>query len=110
MASTPPDLAPIKAQVYKDPRPAEFFDRFHDRARTREPDAMYEIVRVATSLYSWVAFRTRGIAPASAASVASSRSASLRAVTTTPSSACTGGYGAAASDAEEALCPRSRPT
>ena len=27
----------MKAQVYKDPRPAEHFDRFHERTRTREP-------------------------------------------------------------------------
>jgi 1-acyl-sn-glycerol-3-phosphate acyltransferase len=59
----PDDLTPIRAQVYKDPRPAEYFDRFHRRARTREPDPMYEIVRMATSLYAWVAFRTRGVAP-----------------------------------------------
>jgi 1-acyl-sn-glycerol-3-phosphate acyltransferase len=59
----PDDLTPIRAQVYKDPRPAEYFERFHERARTREPDAVYEVVRVATSLYAWGAFRTRGIAP-----------------------------------------------
>ena len=43
-------LAPIRAQVYKDPRPAEHFDRFHARSRTREPDWVYEVVRIATSL------------------------------------------------------------
>jgi 1-acyl-sn-glycerol-3-phosphate acyltransferase len=59
----PDDLTPIRAQVYRDPRPAEYFERFHARARTREPDAMYQVVRVATSLYAWIAFRTRGIAP-----------------------------------------------
>ena len=47
MATTPPDLAPIKAQVYKDPRPKEYFDRFHERSRTREPDWVYEVVRDA---------------------------------------------------------------
>jgi 1-acyl-sn-glycerol-3-phosphate acyltransferase len=61
--TSPEDLTPIRAQVYKDPRPAEYFERFHARARTRAPDAMYEIVRIATSLYAWIAFRTRGIAP-----------------------------------------------
>jgi len=60
---SPRDLTPIRAQVYRDPRPAEVFDRFHERARTREPDPMYEVVRVVTSLYSWIAFRVRGIAP-----------------------------------------------
>ena len=62
MATTPPDLEPIKAQVYKDPRPKEYFDRFHERSRTREPDWVYEAVRVLTTLYAWVFFRTRGLA------------------------------------------------
>jgi 1-acyl-sn-glycerol-3-phosphate acyltransferase len=61
MATTPPDLTPIKAQVYKDPRPKEFFDRFHERTRSRSPDWVYEIVRMATSLYAWTFFRARGI-------------------------------------------------
>src|SRR3954451_21586522 len=56
------DLAPMKAQVYKDPRPKECFDRFHARSRTRDPDWVYEAVRVLTTLYAWVFFRTRGIA------------------------------------------------
>jgi 1-acyl-sn-glycerol-3-phosphate acyltransferase len=59
MATTPPDLAPMKAQVYKDPRPKEYFDRFHERARTREPDWVYEVTRVLTSLYAWTIFRAR---------------------------------------------------
>jgi 1-acyl-sn-glycerol-3-phosphate acyltransferase len=59
----PEDLTPIRAQVYRDPRPAEVFDRFHARARTHEPDAAYEVVRVLTSLYSWGVFRLRAIAP-----------------------------------------------
>jgi 1-acyl-sn-glycerol-3-phosphate acyltransferase len=58
-----PDLAPIRAQVYKDPRPAETFDRFHHRSRTREPDAVYEFVRVLTTLYGLVALRLRAISP-----------------------------------------------
>jgi 1-acyl-sn-glycerol-3-phosphate acyltransferase len=61
MATTPPDLAPIKAQVYKDPRPKEYFDRFHARTRARSPDWVYDVVRVATSLYAWTFFRARGI-------------------------------------------------
>jgi 1-acyl-sn-glycerol-3-phosphate acyltransferase len=36
----------LKPQVYKDPRPAEFFDRFHERARTRDPDWVYGLVRM----------------------------------------------------------------
>jgi 1-acyl-sn-glycerol-3-phosphate acyltransferase len=62
-ADIPPDpgLAPMRAQVYKDPRPAEHFDRFHERARTREPDAVYELVRVLTTLYGKAALRLRSI-------------------------------------------------
>jgi 1-acyl-sn-glycerol-3-phosphate acyltransferase len=57
----PPDLTPIRAQVYKDPRPKEHFDRFHERTRSRQPDWVYEVVRIATSLYAWTFFRARGI-------------------------------------------------
>jgi 1-acyl-sn-glycerol-3-phosphate acyltransferase len=54
-------LQPIRAQVYKDSRPPEHFARFHERTRTRAPDIVYEIVRIATTLFSWVLFRVRGI-------------------------------------------------
>src|SRR5829696_5794761 len=57
-----PDLAPMKAQVYKDPRPVEYFAGFHERSRTRDPDWVYEAVRIVTTLYAWIFFRTRGIA------------------------------------------------
>jgi 1-acyl-sn-glycerol-3-phosphate acyltransferase len=59
MATTPPDLAPIRAQVYKDPRPKEYFDGFHERARTRDPDWVYDATRMLTSLYAWTFFRAR---------------------------------------------------
>jgi len=59
VATTPPDLAPIRAQVYKDPRPKEFFDQFHARSRTREPNWVYEATRVVTSVLAWTFFRTR---------------------------------------------------
>jgi 1-acyl-sn-glycerol-3-phosphate acyltransferase len=52
------DLA-IKEQVYKDPRPAEHFDRFHERSRTRDPDWAYEATRMLTTLVGWVLFRHR---------------------------------------------------
>jgi 1-acyl-sn-glycerol-3-phosphate acyltransferase len=55
------DLAPMKEQVYKDPRPKEYFDRFHERTRSRRADAMYEIVRICTTIYSLIFFRTRCI-------------------------------------------------
>src|ERR1700712_52509 len=51
----------MKAQVYRDERPKEYFDRFHERGRTREPDWVYEAVRSATLLYSWGFFRARAI-------------------------------------------------
>jgi 1-acyl-sn-glycerol-3-phosphate acyltransferase len=54
-------LARMKDQVYKDPRPASHFDRFHERSRTRDPDFVYEAVRIATTLYAWTFFRARGI-------------------------------------------------
>src|SRR5919197_2309096 len=59
MAATPPELTPIRAQVYRDPRPAEYFDRFHQRARTRGPDFVYELTRVLTTTYAWTFFRAR---------------------------------------------------
>lgn len=58
------DLAPMREQVYSDPRPKEHFDRFHARARTREPDWVYEVVRLLTSLYAWTFLRARSIGAA----------------------------------------------
>jgi len=55
------DLAPMREQVYSDPRPKEYFDRFHARARTREPDWVYDLVRVITSLYAYTFLRARAI-------------------------------------------------
>lgn len=51
----------MREQVYSDPRPKEHFDRFHERARTREPDWAYELTRVITSLYAYTLLRTRAI-------------------------------------------------
>ena len=59
----PADLVEMKAQVYKDPRPVEYFERFHARSRSRDPDWVYEAVRVVTTLYAWVFFRTVGSPP-----------------------------------------------
>jgi 1-acyl-sn-glycerol-3-phosphate acyltransferase len=55
------DLASMREQVYTDPRPKEHFDRFHERARTREPDWAYELTRFLTSLYAYTFFRARPI-------------------------------------------------
>jgi 1-acyl-sn-glycerol-3-phosphate acyltransferase len=55
------DLAPMRAQVYADPRPKEYFDRFHTRSRTRKPDWVYELVRTLTSLYAYTLLRASAI-------------------------------------------------
>ena len=55
-------LAPMKEQVYKDPRPFEHFVGFHERSRTREPDWVYELVRTVTTVYATTFFRLRSIA------------------------------------------------
>jgi 1-acyl-sn-glycerol-3-phosphate acyltransferase len=54
-------LVGMKEQVYRDPRPKEYFDRFHERARTREPDPMYELVRALTTMYALTFFRAQCI-------------------------------------------------
>jgi 1-acyl-sn-glycerol-3-phosphate acyltransferase len=55
------ELASMREQVYSDPRPKEFFDKFHERARTKEPEWVYELVRLLTSLYGYTFFRARPI-------------------------------------------------
>ncbi len=42
----------MRVQSYLDPRPAEYFERFHLRARTRGPDWVYDLARVACTLYA----------------------------------------------------------
>ena len=51
----------MKAQVYKDPRPAEHFDRFHERQRTKRPNWMYELVRLVLTPYLLLFYRARCI-------------------------------------------------
>jgi len=51
----------IKPQVYRDPRPPEYFTRFHERARKREPDWIYGLARLVLTLPTIALFRTRGI-------------------------------------------------
>jgi 1-acyl-sn-glycerol-3-phosphate acyltransferase len=51
----------MKEQVYKDPRPAEHFTRFHERSRTRRPDWIYEAVRVVLTPYLMLLHRARCI-------------------------------------------------
>jgi 1-acyl-sn-glycerol-3-phosphate acyltransferase len=51
----------VKEQVYKDPRPAEHFDRFHHRTRSGRPDWMYELVRLVLTPYLLLLYRSRSI-------------------------------------------------
>src|ERR1700676_1228836 len=51
----------LKPQVYKDPRPKEYFDQFHERVRDHEPEPVDELVRVVTALNALITFRARGI-------------------------------------------------
>ena len=51
----------MKPQVYKDPRPAEHFTRFHERVRAGRPDWMYGIVRLVLTPYLLIFFRARCI-------------------------------------------------
>jgi 1-acyl-sn-glycerol-3-phosphate acyltransferase len=55
----PDELAPLRPQVYVDPRPAEYFDRFHAWARTHEPDWVYTFVKVVSYPYCRLVFRLR---------------------------------------------------
>lgn len=54
-----PDVK-IKAQVYKDPRPAEVFDPHHARVRDHPPEWVYEAVRVITVSTALTVFRAQG--------------------------------------------------
>ncbi|GAC1319854.1 MAG: lysophospholipid acyltransferase family protein [Thermoleophilaceae bacterium] len=51
----------MKPQVYKDPRPAEYFTRFYERTRTRRPDWAYEVVRLVLTPYLFFFYRARCI-------------------------------------------------
>lgn len=54
-------LVALKAQVYKDDRPAEYFDRFYAHTNTKKPGWVYTAVRVISVVYSRTFFRIRGI-------------------------------------------------
>ncbi|MGH2833938.1 MAG: lysophospholipid acyltransferase family protein [Solirubrobacteraceae bacterium] len=55
------EFVPMREQVYTDPRPAGYFERFHRRARAREPDWTYEAARLVMSPYAYIVLRTRPI-------------------------------------------------
>jgi 1-acyl-sn-glycerol-3-phosphate acyltransferase len=51
----------MKPQVYIDPRPKEYFDRFHERARTKRPDWVYRAARVILTGPVLAIYRFRAI-------------------------------------------------
>jgi 1-acyl-sn-glycerol-3-phosphate acyltransferase len=51
----------LKSPVYKDERPKEYFDPFHERTRGGPPGATYEVVRAVTVFHALTTFRARGI-------------------------------------------------
>jgi 1-acyl-sn-glycerol-3-phosphate acyltransferase len=54
-------MTDLKPQVYKDPRPAEYFDRFHERSRTHEPDWVYDLARIVLTPPCLAMYRLRAI-------------------------------------------------
>jgi 1-acyl-sn-glycerol-3-phosphate acyltransferase len=55
-----PDVE-LKPQVYKDPRPKEYFDQFHERARRGPAGWTYELTRFLVVPYMLAVFRSRGL-------------------------------------------------
>jgi 1-acyl-sn-glycerol-3-phosphate acyltransferase len=53
------EVAPLKPQVYVDPRPAEHFAPFHDHARRRGPDWVYDLARIVSMPVCALLYRTR---------------------------------------------------
>jgi 1-acyl-sn-glycerol-3-phosphate acyltransferase len=51
----------MKPQVYIDPRPAEFFDKYHERVRTRRPDWAYRLARLVLTGPILAGYRFRAI-------------------------------------------------
>lgn len=54
-------MAELPPQKYKDPRPAEYFDQFHERSRTKKPNWVYELVRGILTPVAVLLYRTRAI-------------------------------------------------
>lgn len=62
--SPPPSEQPkvqLKEQVYLDPRPSEYFDRFYEYTNTHKPGWVYTAVRILMVVYTRTFFRARGI-------------------------------------------------
>ena len=54
-------MSEIKAQVYKDPRPAEYFDHIHEWTRNNDPTWVYDGVRAALTPIAVGLYRTRAL-------------------------------------------------
>jgi 1-acyl-sn-glycerol-3-phosphate acyltransferase len=57
-------MADLKPQVYRDPRPAGYFTRFHEHVRANRPGWIYEAVRILLTPIAVLLYRTRGIGTA----------------------------------------------
>jgi len=55
-----PDVE-LKPQVYRDPRPKEYFDQFHEQARRSPAGWTYGLTRLFVVPYLLLAFRARGL-------------------------------------------------
>jgi 1-acyl-sn-glycerol-3-phosphate acyltransferase len=51
----------MKPQVYVDPRPADFFTKYHERTRTRRPDWVYRAARMVLTPPILTLYRYRAI-------------------------------------------------
>jgi 1-acyl-sn-glycerol-3-phosphate acyltransferase len=51
----------MKPQVYIDPRPAEQFDKYHERVREHGPDWMYPLARMVITPPCWLLYRAGAI-------------------------------------------------
>jgi 1-acyl-sn-glycerol-3-phosphate acyltransferase len=54
-------MSELKPQVYKDPRPPEHFARYHESARTKQPDWVFDIARVILTPLCMLFYRARAI-------------------------------------------------
>lgn len=54
-------MSELKPQRYLDERPPETFRKFHERARSTDPNWVYDLVRIITTPVSLAIYRTRAI-------------------------------------------------
>lgn len=53
------ELVEMRPQVYLDPRPAAFFERYHRYARTRQPGPLYAFIKALSIPYCQALYRLR---------------------------------------------------